>query len=570
MESLERRDLLSVVLSSSPPESFKPLFDFNGSGIVLSGTFPWQGHAIPFSGSAATGTTGSGDYSGSRTQGTFALNSIQGKGNWNAFNVDWGTFTFSSTDTVGGTDNNGSVVAGSGTGNFTVTIVSTKLNKTYYNGPLDFTIGGSFNAAQEKFNLHGVGPTTEPVSLNISGGFTVTTPDPTSDPFSIAVSTATWTKPTDGITSPALQVNVTSTGPVHRASSYTAAVGNVYLYWADANGTKVSPKALSLNIGVDWDEASGTYNITGLPAPPATASQILLVPTYNGTTGTPLAVPLPTQPVLGIQCLSSPVTRLQSKTVPAPFAVTLSEASPFPVTVKYSTANGTATSAADYTAASGTLTFKPGVISLPVTVAVKPNAKAVPNEVFYVKLASPTGAALDPNDTQAACTVEPLAGEPVLAIQGPGPSSPVIRPQSKTVPAGFTVTLSAAATYAVTVKYSTVNDTAKAPADFTAVSGTLTFKHGVISLPVTVAVKANASATAAEDFYVKLSNPTWALLDSNDTQAACTVEPFGFTAPVLQSLASYSAAPQQGKGEASLLPAAIDAILAETPSGQLS
>ncbi len=184
---------------------------------------------------------------------------------------------------------------------------------------------------------------------------------------------------------------------------------------------------------------------------------------------------------------------------------------------------------------------------------MKANEKAAAAETFFVALATPTWATLDPNDTQAVCAVDPFPVQ-VLAIQGP--SSPVVRPKSGTTPAVFTVTLPAPNKYAVTVQYSTVPDTAKSPTDYTLASGTLTFKAGVTSRTITVAVKASSTATVAEDFYVKLANPTWATLDPNDTQAVCTVEPFGFTTPsVLQ-------------GDASLNRAAIDAILAETSSGQ--
>ena len=47
-------------------------------------------------------------------------------------------------------------------------------------------------------------------------------------------------------------------------------------------------------------------------------------------------------------------------TVTATFTVTLSAASGKTVTVDFATANGTATSPADYTASSGTFTFNPG------------------------------------------------------------------------------------------------------------------------------------------------------------------------------------------------------------------
>ena len=555
LEPLERRDLLSGV--STLAETFKPAFDFSSATVAVSGSFPYGGHSIPFSGTA-TAVPGSADFSGSRTQGQFVLTNIQGSGTWNGFNVDWGTFTFSSQQ-VSGTDNNGPVVANSGTGNFTITIKSSKTHQTYYDGALDLTIGGSFNAAQEKFNLKGTGPKSEPVSLNMAGGFTVAS----SDPFSIAVTTPVpaWTQPAAG-QSPALDVNVAVTGPVHTASSYVSPAGSIALYWADAGGNKVSPTALPLSIGVDWNEASGSYSITGLPVPPSAAKQILLVPVYNGTTGTPVPVPLPAQPALAIQNVQ--VVRPPSGKVPAVFTVTLPEASPFPVTVKYSTAGNTAKSPTDFTSTSGTLTFAPGVTSQAIKVAVKANSKASAEESFYVNLTSSTWATLAPN-TQAVGTIEPTPAAPALAIQG----VQVVRPQTKTVPAVFTVTLSEASLFPATVKYATSSGTAKSTTDFTAASGTLTFAPGVTSQPITVAVKANSKATAAETFYLKLTSSTWATL-APGTQAVCTVEPYGFTTKSLQSLASYLAAPQRSKAEASLPPAAIDTILAETASGQLT
>jgi hypothetical protein len=51
--------------------------------------------------------------------------------------------------------------------------------------------------------------------------------------------------------------------------------------------------------------------------------------------------------------------------------VTLSAASSLPVTVSFSTTNGTATTADnDYTAATGTVTFAPGSTAQQLTVAV--------------------------------------------------------------------------------------------------------------------------------------------------------------------------------------------------------
>jgi hypothetical protein len=76
--------------------------------------------------------------------------------------------------------------------------------------------------------------------------------------------------------------------------------------------------------------------------------------------------------------------------------VTLSAASATPVTVAYTTSNGTATdSDNDYLPTSGTLTFSPGgPLTQNVLVDVVGDTTVEPNELFSVTLASPTGATI--------------------------------------------------------------------------------------------------------------------------------------------------------------------------------
>jgi glucose/arabinose dehydrogenase len=63
------------------------------------------------------------------------------------------------------------------------------------------------------------------------------------------------------------------------------------------------------------------------------------------------------------------------------------------VTVRYATANGTATAGSDYTAASGILTFSPGETSKTFTVAVLEDSLAEGTETVTLTLSSPTGGA---------------------------------------------------------------------------------------------------------------------------------------------------------------------------------
>src|SRR5262249_5512045 len=75
-------------------------------------------------------------------------------------------------------------------------------------------------------------------------------------------------------------------------------------------------------------------------------------------------------------------------------------------------------------------------------------------------------------------------GEPAISISG----TSVIEPSGGSTSATFNVSLSEPSTSAVTVEYSTANETATAGSDYTATSGTLTFAPGVTSRTIQVPV----------------------------------------------------------------------------------
>jgi hypothetical protein len=74
------------------------------------------------------------------------------------------------------------------------------------------------------------------------------------------------------------------------------------------------------------------------------------------------------------------------------FAVHLSRASTEPVSVHYSTADGTATAGQDYDTASGTIVFAPGQTSQQVQILIRGDSDVEPDETFEVRLANPSGA----------------------------------------------------------------------------------------------------------------------------------------------------------------------------------
>lgn len=80
------------------------------------------------------------------------------------------------------------------------------------------------------------------------------------------------------------------------------------------------------------------------------------------------------------------------------FPVRLGKATTVPVTVRYTTADGTAKSGSDYVSKTGTLTFQPGQTSMPILIAVKGDRVKEPSETFFVTLSGATnGHISDPN-----------------------------------------------------------------------------------------------------------------------------------------------------------------------------
>jgi len=81
-------------------------------------------------------------------------------------------------------------------------------------------------------------------------------------------------------------------------------------------------------------------------------------------------------------------------TTPFVFTVSLSETSAAPVTVHFSTRDGSALAGSDYVATSGDLTFAPGEVTKQITVQVNGDTTVEEIEVFFVDLTSASGATI--------------------------------------------------------------------------------------------------------------------------------------------------------------------------------
>jgi hypothetical protein len=202
-------------------------------------------------------------------------------------------------------------------------------------------------------------------------------------------------------------------------------------------------------------------------------------------------------------------------TVDAIFTVSLPYPSVSTVMVDYATADDTATAGVDYVATSGTLTFAPGVLTQTITVTANGDDLIELDETFFVNLSNPGSATI--TDAQGVGTI--LNDDmPAVSIDD---VSVTEGDSGTTVDAVFTVTLSEASVYTVTVDYATADGTATGGVDYVAAGGTLTFVPGVVTQPIAVTVNGDDIVEMDETFFVNLSNPVNASI--TDAQGAGTI-----------------------------------------------
>ena len=195
------------------------------------------------------------------------------------------------------------------------------------------------------------------------------------------------------------------------------------------------------------------------------------------------------------------VTEGDGGSINANFTVSLGAPSGRLVTVDYATANGTATAPADYQAGNGTVSFPAGQTAQQVSIQVNGDLLDEIDESFLVNLTNaPNAVITDPQGVGTITDNDPL---PELAVN----DVTVTEGDAGTVNANFTVSLNAPSGRPVSVAYATANGTAIAPADYTAIAGTVNLAAGQTSQQVSVAVNADLLDEDNEDFTINLSSP---------------------------------------------------------------
>lgn len=203
-------------------------------------------------------------------------------------------------------------------------------------------------------------------------------------------------------------------------------------------------------------------------------------------------------PVVSINDIT--ITEGNTGTTNAVFNVTLAQPGFQPVSVNYSTANGTAFAPGDYTAKSGTLIIAAGQTSGTISVPITGDALDEPNETFQITLSNAFNATLV--DANAVATITDNDATPTLAI-----NDVTITEGNVDKNATFTVTLSAPSGQTVIVNAIPSNGTARSPGDYTSAGARLSFAPGEKSKTFSVPIKGDLVDEANEVFYVILSSP---------------------------------------------------------------
>ncbi len=191
------------------------------------------------------------------------------------------------------------------------------------------------------------------------------------------------------------------------------------------------------------------------------------------------------------------------------FTVTLSNASTIPLSVDYATSDGTATAPGRYTASTGTVTFAPGETTKQVTVATVADSPQQPDQYFTLTISNAQHVTI--GVPSAVGTVHDVSSAPYVIGHI---AADVHRSSSSSAVASVPIVLQNAVGQAqasgltVTAQYHMYDWDAHAPADYTAVTGSITFapgettKYVQVPVPTSNLAQQNRSAFVVVDHIV--------------------------------------------------------------------
>jgi len=183
------------------------------------------------------------------------------------------------------------------------------------------------------------------------------------------------------------------------------------------------------------------------------------------------------------------------------YTVTLSEASSDPVTVDFTTVDGTATVAdADYEAQTDTITFAPGQTVANISIIANGDETVEPDETLTVELSNPSLGTITDGVGDGTIVNDDLVGITIDDVT-------IVEGDTGTVDMVFTVTLDEPSFETVMVDFVSSDNTATSGEDYNPVSGALTFAPGETTQTITVTTTPETVLEADETYTITLSNP---------------------------------------------------------------
>ncbi|MCB0034254.1 MAG: hypothetical protein KDE51_09555, partial [Anaerolineales bacterium] len=217
-------------------------------------------------------------------------------------------------------------------------------------------------------------------------------------------------------------------------------------------------------------------------------------------------------PIISLSSTDYRVTENQNALI----TLTLDSAYTDTVTVDFITADVSATSGSDYVPISQTIVFTASVTSQTVTIPIIDDLLVENDEALQITLSNPENGRLlgisealvtiQDNDTPPPAPLPTLNFDAENYATTEGETSVLI-----------TFTLDITSSEAVSVQLTTIDLSAVAGADYTAVSETVVFPAGTTVQTVTIPILDDTAVEGAETFEVVLANPQNGVLGLNST-----------------------------------------------------
>jgi hypothetical protein len=240
-------------------------------------------------------------------------------------------------------------------------------------------------------------------------------------------------------------------------------------------------------------------------------------------------------------------------TSPLAFTVVLSHAYDEPVTVSYTTSDGSALAGSDYVATTGSVTFEPFQTSQSIAVPIMGDTVPEYDEYFGLRLTGAENASY--SDYSVYGYINDDDTPPTISIE----DAWITEGNSGTRVMNFHVSLSNPWGQGVTVNFATLNGTAKtSDNDYVAKSGSLYFAPGETSQLIQIVIKGDTRKEQNETFQVRLSGASGATIEDGQATGTIFNDDFGGKGNGKGNV----------KGNVKLSSAAVDAALHELMLGR--